>query len=108
MPSRSDPPDRWLHLSETREVDDRGRTHATIRGHSISNIAELVCEAAGINDANWRGTWKPLIAWLQDGLDPWDDIVPAVKRVACRSGYRPPASLQFFDAAVREQRSVAA
>ena len=102
QPCRSDPPDKWLHLADRREVHSDGTTHAIINGISVSTTAEMVCEAAGINEAHWRGDWRPMIGWLQDGLDPWEQIVPAIRRIAQRPSYRSPASLAYFDKAVRE------
>jgi hypothetical protein len=44
---------------------------------------------------------------MRDGIDLHGQILPAIRRVAARAGYRSPGSLKFFDGAVREQRAAA-
>lgn len=80
---------------------------AVVGGFYLDDAARLVTEAAGINDANWRGDWRPLIGWLNDKLDLHEAILPAVRRVAERPGYVVPRSLAYFDQAVREGRAAA-
>ncbi len=134
-PARSDPPERWVHLADRLpdgspdlqtnqyppELLERCAKHGRVpppipaeevgrprvAGWHINVAAELVCQAAGINDANWRGDWRPLIGWLRDGFDLHEVILPAVQAVAVRPSYRPPSSLAYFDKAVREQRVAA-
>ena len=100
-PSRGAPPKDWVHLSPTREVDQQGITRATVGGYYLDAVAEDVCSAAQINHAGWRGDWRPLIAWLKDGYEA-PDVIVAIRKVAARHGYRAPASLAYFDQAVRE------
>lgn len=110
MPRLSDPHPRWAHLGDRDEIDpDTGKRHVLVAGFYLDVICGLVCEAAGINDANWRGDWRPVIAWLKDGIDPHEQIVPAIRRAASRPNYRPSEirSLAYFDAAVRGDRRVA-
>ena len=134
-PARSDPPERWVHLADRlpdgspdlqreefpehlveaakrhgrtlppRDPEEVGRPR--VAGWHINVAADLVCQAAGINDANWRGDWRPLIGWLRDGFDLHEAILPTIQAVAGRPSYRPPASLAYFDRAVREQRVAA-
>lgn len=109
MPRLSDPHHRWAHLGDGEEIDTDGSRHPLVAGFYLDVICGLVCEAAGINDANWRGDWRPVIAWLRDGIDPHEQIVPAIRRAASRPNYRPSEirSLAYFDAAVRGDRRVA-
>jgi hypothetical protein len=102
MPARGDPPQAWAPFAETWSIDDTGHRQPSVNGWQINVAADLVCEAARINDANWRGDWRPLIAWLRDGADLHDHVLPAIKRIAARPNYRPPASLRYFDSAVRQ------
>ncbi len=104
MPRRGDPPSEWLQLVPDRGTHDDGATHAVVGGYSLSIAAEALCEAAGINDAHWRGDWQILIAWMAGGFDLHERILPVIRQVASRPGYRPPTKLKYFDAAVREQR----
>lgn len=109
MPSLSDPHQRWAHLGDGEEVDNDGRRHPLVAGYYLDVICALVCEAAGINDANFRGDWRPVIAWLKDGIDPHEHILPTIRKAASRPNYRPSEirSLAYFDAAVRGDRRVA-
>lgn len=101
MPRVGDPPAAWLNLTEKREVDGQGVTRCVSGGHYLDKAAEMVCDAARINTASWRGDWGPLMQWLEAGYET-DDIVDVVRGIAARSGYRPPASLRYFDQAVRQ------
>lgn len=74
----------------------------TVNGWYWDVVLDRVYEAAAIDDTRWTGTYTALIRWMQDGIDP-DIIVAAVQQVASRPQYRVPASLQYFDRAVREQ-----
>jgi uncharacterized protein YdaU (DUF1376 family) len=110
MPSLSDPHHRWAHLGEKDEIDgETGKRHPVVAGWYLDDVCRFVCEAAGINDANFRGDWRPVIAWLKDGLDPHEQILPAIRQAASRANYRASdvRSLAYFDAAVRQQRRVA-
>ena len=103
MPALSDPLHRWAHLSPNAEVGDDAKVHPVVGGYYLDEICRLVCEAAGINDAHFRGDWRPIIAWLQDRIDPHDVVLPAIRDVAGRPGYQPSLirSFRYFDQAVR-------
>lgn len=105
MPRLSDPPARWESLAQASEVDEDGSRHPVVGGYYLDVVAKSVCTAAGINDANWRGDWTPLVQWLQDGLVPDTVILPAISDVASRPKYvaREIRSLAYFDKAVRER-----
>ncbi|MDE2240420.1 MAG: hypothetical protein KGJ73_10930 [Rhodospirillales bacterium] len=107
MPCRGDPPDAWKHLAPL-EADGDGPKRAAAGGYFLDTAAELVCEAAQIRDEHWRGDWRPLIAWLRDNIDLHAVIIPAIRQVAARPNYRVPASLQYFDRAVRQAHASAA
>ena len=122
-PSPSDPKEAWLHLADRGPdggplVEDGQEFRVGERiikappkdigepicgGFYLRVAAEQVCRAAFINETTWRGDWRPLTAWLRDGLSLSETIVPAISLVAARPGYKPPASLKYFDAAVREK-----
>lgn len=77
-----------------------------VNGWYLDRTWERVAEAARIDAAKWRGNITPLVGWLKADIEP-DTIVAAIKRVASRPNYASPGTLQFFDAAVREQRVAA-
>jgi hypothetical protein len=94
----------WEAFTGQAEVCEDAQRRATYRGVYIRGAGTDVLDAARINDVSWRGDFRPLIAWLDEGIE-FTRILAAVKRVAGRPGYKPPASLKFFDGAVREQRA---
>ena len=97
-------PEDWRHWADRYEVHDGdGVNRPVVSGYFIELVAFNVCEAAGINGHKRPIDWTPLIAWLRDGIDPTEVIIPAIRRVAARSGYDPPTFLTYFDRAVRER-----
>ncbi len=101
MPRRGDPPEHWLHLTPKREVDATMVTRAVVGSSYLDDAANYVCTEARIKDANWRGDWRPLIAWLNDGF-LLVDILATIRRIAERPGYQPPNSIAYFDKPIRE------
>ncbi len=101
MPLRGDPPDAWKHLGKI-EPDFQGVPRAQRGGYFVDDAAEMICEAAKIREERWRGDWRPMLEWLDAGLDLHDAILPAIRQVAARSGYKPPGTLKYFDAAIRQ------
>lgn len=65
-----------------------------------------VLEAAGINPASWTGHFAELHRWIADGIDLERTILPVVAGIAERQLSRDrrwrPASLRYFDRAIRE------
>lgn len=110
-PCLNDPPEAWMPLANWECEVVNGPSgpvkRAVAGGFYLEDAARLVTGAAGINDANWRGDWRPLVAWLTDKLDLHEAILPAIRRVAERPGYAVPRSLAYFDAAVREGKAAA-
>jgi hypothetical protein len=102
MPCRNDPPHKWIALAGKAEIDKHGVQRPVCGDHYLDLAADAVCEAAKIRQESWRGDWRPLIAWLQEGMSVEKHIVPAIRRVASRPGYQPPGSLKYFDNPVRE------
>lgn len=109
-PSPNDPPTAWMHLADrnpdgTAKVElldiVPGLGNPICGGMQLNVAAGLLCDAAGLSQG-WRGDWRLLIGWLRDGLDFHNVILPAVQRVAGRSGYQPPSTLRYFEGAVRE------
>lgn len=105
MPARNDPPHLWASLADGWEIDKNGVRSPVVGGAYLNIAADMVCDAARINAVSWRGDWRPLVAWLRDGLDLNQQIIPAIRRVAERQNYVPPRSLKYFDDAVRERRA---
>lgn len=101
-PCRNSPPGAWYPLCDSREIDSQtGIVRGVVGGYYLDLIADEVCYAAQMRP-DWGGDWTPLIAWLRDGIDPNAVIAPAIREIAKRPGYRPPASLRYFDNAVRD------
>jgi hypothetical protein len=110
MPKRSDPPEAWAVLADSWEVDPKdpaGINHPCAEGYYLDETAELVCQAARIEDPHWRGDWPVMIAWFRDGISS-DDVIAAIEQVASRSGYTGVSTLRYFDRAVRDFRRAAA
>lgn len=74
-----------------------------VNGFYIAETAEDACEAAGLPMSEAPRQWRPIIPWLEADIPP-GTIREAIRRVASRADYRPPATLKFFDRAVREHR----
>lgn len=109
-PCANDDAEAWTGIADGIEFDKRkGRNRPVVGGYFIDGYARDVCEAAGLPQT-WRGDWSPLVRWLRDDIDGDGSphIVMAIRDVASRPGYRPPASLAYFDAAVRKTRPAAA
>jgi hypothetical protein len=105
MPRLSDPEHRWAILAPGEEIDPHSMTGARrqCRGAWIlRDIAGKVAEAMGWYDQRRYTDWRPLCAWLDDGLDPHDTILPAIRRVVERRGNVEISTLAYFDKAVRE------
>ena len=72
----------------------------------VDHAARDVCRAALI-EPSWRGDWRTLVGWLDEGLDLNLHILPAIKDVVARQSrgdkqYRQPNTLRYFTAAIRE------
>ena len=81
----------------------RDRDRPLVRGFFLDYTFLAAMEAAKMDPARSKATWKPVVEWLKDGIEP-ATIKAAIARCSSRDGYHPPRSLAFFDAAVREQR----
>jgi hypothetical protein len=63
--------------------------------------ARRAAEIARLNAATpW--TYRPVADWIAQGADPELDILPTVRRVVARAGYKPPGSLGYFARPVLE------
>jgi hypothetical protein len=106
MPKIGERSEAWLHLTTVREVDEAGRTHAVLNGHYLDVAAERLLKAARINPASFSGDWRPLIGWLDDGID---EVVylEAVREVVANPNYDGTKirSLSYFDNVVRRRAS---
>lgn len=88
---------RSLNLPGVVWRSDDGRPE--VRGTYFDFAADKVLEVSGMSgDPDLR----PLVAWLQDGLE-LSDILASICRVAGRPNYEPPGSLKFFDGPVRQR-----
>lgn len=81
---------------------DRETGRVVVNGWFWDVVLPETYEAAQIDEARWTGTFRPLVAWLLDGIDPDETIIPTIRRIAARPDYRVPSTLQYFDRAVRE------
>jgi len=105
MPRLSDPEHRWSSLAPGEEIDPKSMHGARkqCRGAwMLRDIAATVAEIMGWHDLRRCTDWRPLCAWLDDGLDPWDTIIPTIRRVVERRGNLEISSLAYFDRAVRD------
>jgi hypothetical protein len=107
MPCRNDPPAKWIALAGKAEVDTDGVTKPVVGGFYLNVAADLVCEAAKIHSVSWRGDWRPLKAWLEEGFDLNEQILPEIKKISARPNYVAPGSLKYFDQAVRNAKRAA-
>ena len=98
---------RWATKWETDSNGDPDQRQPIRAGWQFNVAADLVCEAARIEDEGWLGDWDTIAEWLDAGIDLQDSILPAIRRVAGRQNYQPPKTLRYFDPAVREQRRAA-
>lgn len=105
MPRLSDPEHRWAMLATGSEILPNsmvGARKQTRGGYYIRDVAGLVAEAVGWNDLSRITDWGPLCAWLDEGIDPHDTILPVIRRMVQRRGNVEIATLSYFDRAVRE------
>lgn len=68
----------------------------------FEDVAERVYDAARIDVVRWRGNLKPLIDWLNAGIEP-DVIVRAITKKASWQGYKVPFSLAWFRDAIEAE-----
>lgn len=103
-PCPEDPPAAWSGMTEIFEPHHRtGVMRPVIAGHYLDLSAQDVANAAGFR-WDWRGDWHVLAGWMRDGLHIDEQIIPAIRRVVERPGYQTPATLRYFDQAVRGTR----
>jgi DNA-binding Lrp family transcriptional regulator len=107
MPARNALLPQWVGVVRGDEWriwdsgEDAGKSVPVIGGFHLLVAVRLVCEAAKIGNETWRGDWLTLVAWLRDGFDLHEQILPTIKRIAGRPNYQPPGALRYFDSAVR-------
>jgi len=105
MPRLSDPEHRWACLAPGEEIDPtsmRGARKQCRGGWRLREIAGMVADAIGWTDPGRYVDWRPLCAWLDDGIDPIDTILPTIRRIVERRGNVEIATLAYFDRAVRD------
>lgn len=88
-------------LEEHVTTDEKGVQW--VNGIDLDYTTDQVYLHAGIDPANWTGNIRPIIQWLVDGYDP-EQIIDAIMRVARRSEYVTPGSLNYFDKPVRSEK----
>lgn len=73
-------------------------------------IGERACDAAGIDPTRIAVDFAVVIGWLKAGHDPDTVIIPAIRSVAARTGYKPARSLGYFSRAIADwaERAAAA
>ena len=105
MPRLSDTEHRWAVLAPGEEIDPKSMTGARRQcrgGWILRDIAAQVAEALGWHDLRRYTDWRPLCAWLDEGLDPHETILPTIRRVVARRGNVEISTLAYFDKAVRD------
>jgi len=106
MPRLSDPEHRWSVLAPGEEIDPRSMTGARRQARGawiLRDLAERVADVLGWTaDPRRYIDWRPLCAWLDDGIDPLEVILPTIRRVVERRGNLEISTLAYFDRAVRE------
>ena len=106
-PRADDPPEAWRHLGALAD-DGSGNMWPAVNGYFLHLCARDIAEAAHLSPP-WQGSWEAMLGWLRDDLDFNRQVLPAIRQVAARPGYKPPdASVRFFDSAVRQFRKQAA
>ena len=104
MPARNAPIEQWMHLGAngtSRERNHDGVTHPVRNGEYVDVLVELCCKAAKINEVHWKGDWRPILAWLDAGIDG-HVIVDVITKIASRPAYPKCGSFMYFDARIRE------
>lgn len=105
MPRLSHPEHKWAILAPSAEIDPHsmnGGRHQYRGGWYLRGLAAVVAEAIGVTDMSQFVDWRPLCGWLDDGLDPYDTILPTIRRVMERRPAGGVGSLAYFDRAVRD------
>jgi len=106
MPRLADPEHRWAVLAPGEEIDPRSMTGARRQARGawiLRDLAERVADLLGWTaDPRRYIDWRPLCAWLDDGIDPLDVVIPTIRRVVERRGNVEISTLAYFDRAVRE------
>lgn len=96
---------RWAAVADSWEIDPqsmKGERRPVVAGYLIEPLARAVVEAAGFDPARSTYDLRPLVAWLKAGISPYDHILPTIVRIAGKANYRPPNTLAYFDAPIRE------
>lgn len=99
------PADPVLVVVEKREPIPSTTTHSgNARAPEWVSLGTEVAEIAGLDGARGGFDFRPVQAWLNEGIAP-DTIRAAVRHCAEWQGYDPRAitSLRYFDKAVRRQ-----
>lgn len=106
-PANGAGPPRWDHPAiqtgrEAGETKPENLDRPIVNGWFLDRTWERVLEAAGMRQDRCPMTDRYLVGWLKDGYLPDDQILPTIARCAGRANYSPPASLAYFDQAIRE------
>jgi uncharacterized protein YdaU (DUF1376 family) len=109
-PRLSDKPGIWAAAYPwLRTIADANTTMLPVVGTGkyerlLITVCEIVCQAAGIRDPNWRGDWDIVIGWLERNLSVDRQILPAIRDVVERSSRKQIRSLAYFNGAVLNYR----
>lgn len=100
---RSDPVPRFHSLPGLTWLkhDKTGADHPYAGAYDFIIALDETCIAANVGNDHHRWDWETLVAWLNDGIDLWDTIIPVIARRAAVPGYYVPRALTFFDDAIR-------
>lgn len=98
-------PKRWEDAAiKPAGEGDRRPDAPCVNGYYLDDSFAWAMEAAGIDPAKSAADWKPVVAWLKDGIEP-ATIRDAITHCAEWENYRPPRSLAYFDKPVREHHA---
>jgi hypothetical protein len=88
-------------LAPDDPVNLRNQDRPSVNGTYLDWAFEAAMEAARINPAQSKATWKPVVGWLKDGIEP-EEFLAVIRKAAARPGYKVPGTLNYFDEMVRE------
>lgn len=106
--SANAPPEAWLPLADKMGVGDDKSSHPEIGGAFIDLYAQEICAIVGFDPNEPRGDWHVLAEWMREGLcderaATWNEyLIPELKRLCARPGYKPPGGLAYFSKPLHE------
>lgn len=103
----SAPPDAWAPLADKMSLSDDGSMHPEAASIFLDRTALEICEITGLDPNEPRGDWPVMVAWAREGLFDmpgamWQEyLLPELRRICARPGYKPPGGLAYFTPALK-------